>query len=466
MALWAKPKGKETQSLDVSKHNSLLTIDVDTLNTHCTTFVGGKLRHHVKNWIYLTHDPYILDIIYGLKLDFNIMPTQLKPVSHPLSKIEDSIIELEIQKLIAKKVILKCHKTSGDFISGIFTRPKKDGTHRMILNLKNLNQHTNYKHFKMESIHYVMDLIKPNVYMASIDLKDAFYSVYISPPYQEFLKFKFKGNLYKFTCMPNGYGPAMRIFTKITKIPFSVLRGQGHISVVYVDDSWLAGDTFEECMCNINDTIELLISLGFTIHPQKSVLTPTKKITFLGFDINSEEMSISLTLEKKQKIYALCKKCLEIIPTIRELAKLIGHCVASFPAVTYGPLYYRELEANKISSLKLNKGNFDKTAVISEKANTEIRWWINNIISAKHYMITPDIDLTLFSDASNTGWGITDGIHPAGGRWKFSELEHINVLEIKAAYFALKTYGSKNNSHIRIMIDNTTAVSYINNKGG
>ena len=39
--------------------------------------------------------------------------------------------------------------------------------------------------------------------------------------------------------MPNGYGPAMRIFTKITKIPFTLLRKKGHVSVVYVDDSYL-----------------------------------------------------------------------------------------------------------------------------------------------------------------------------------------------------------------------------------
>ena len=39
--------------------------------------------------------------------------------------------------------------------------------------------------------------------------------------------------------MPNGYGYVMKILTKITKVPFSVLRMQGHTSVTYVDDSYL-----------------------------------------------------------------------------------------------------------------------------------------------------------------------------------------------------------------------------------
>ena len=45
----------------------------------------------------------------------------------------------------------------------------------MILNLKQFNTDVTYRHFKMESIKQVIDIVRPNVYMASIDLKDAFY---------------------------------------------------------------------------------------------------------------------------------------------------------------------------------------------------------------------------------------------------------------------------------------------------
>ena len=55
--------------------------------------------------------------------------------------------------------------------------------------------------------------------------------------------------------MPNAYGPAMRIFTKITKVQFSVLRIQGRTSVIYVDDSYLQGDSYESCFKNVSDTI-------------------------------------------------------------------------------------------------------------------------------------------------------------------------------------------------------------------
>ena len=44
---------------------------------------------------------------------------------------------------------------------------------------------------------------------------------------------------------------------------------------------------------------------------------------------------------------------------------------------------------------------------------------------------------------------------------------HINVLELKAALLGIKALCSEFKScHIQVQIDNTTAVSYINNKGG
>ena len=135
----------------------------------------------------------------------------------------------------------------------------------------------------MESIQNVLNVIRKDAFMASIDLKDAFYSVPVVAHHQEYLKF-FANEYLKFTCMSNGYGPAMRIFIKMTKVPFSELRMQGHTSVVYVDDSYLQGDSYESCLKNVNNTIIILRSLGFTIHPKKSVLKPTQNlIIYLGF---------------------------------------------------------------------------------------------------------------------------------------------------------------------------------------
>ena len=56
-------------------------------------------------------------------------------------------------------------------------------------------------------------------------MKHAFFSVPIYNDRQKYLKFIF-GNLFQFTSMPNGYGPAMRIFTQISNVSFRHLRSQ------------------------------------------------------------------------------------------------------------------------------------------------------------------------------------------------------------------------------------------------
>ena len=47
----------------------------------------------------------------------------------------------------------------------------------MILDLKKLDESVVYQHFKMDTLWTVVRMMKPNCYIASIDIKDAYYSV-------------------------------------------------------------------------------------------------------------------------------------------------------------------------------------------------------------------------------------------------------------------------------------------------
>ena len=86
-------------------------------------------------------------------------------------------------------------------------------------------------------------MVKSGVWTASVVLKAVYYSLPIHEEYQKYLKFLWKYCL-KFIVMPNGYGPAMRAFTRLMKPPVSLLRSEGYLSVIYVDDCYLQGDSF------------------------------------------------------------------------------------------------------------------------------------------------------------------------------------------------------------------------------
>ena len=141
-------------------------------------------------------------------------------------------------------MLKRCAHENGQFISPIFCVPKKDGKIRLILNLKQLNSFVAYHHFKMETIQSILAMITPNCWMASIDLKDAYYSVRIHPSCQRYLKFCYEGSVYAYTAYPNGLASCPRQFTKLLKPPVAELRSQGHIIASYIDDIYLQSDTY------------------------------------------------------------------------------------------------------------------------------------------------------------------------------------------------------------------------------
>ena len=72
------------------------------------------------------------------------------------------------------------------------------------------------------------------------------------------------------------------------------------------------------------------------------------------------------------------------------------------------------------------------------------------------------------SDASKMGWGATFGNLSTNGRWSKQESDlHINVLELKATFLVIQAFlKSQSNLAVKLRLDNTTAVTYVNNQGG
>ena len=71
---------------------------------------------------------------------------------------------------------------------------------------------------------------------------------------------------------------------------------------------------------------------------------------------------------------------------------------------------------------------------------------------------------TLTTDASKEGWGAVFGIHFTGGLWAALESRnHINYLKFLAVFLGLQVFcKSLRDTHIRLMMDNTTAVAVVN----
>lgn len=74
----------------------------------------------------------------------------------------------------------------------------------------------------------------------------------------------------------------------------------------------------------------------------------------------------------------------------------------------------------------------------------------------------------IFSDSSLSGWGSFYDGQSTFGFWDIGENKnHINFLELQAAFFALKCFASDlSECEVLLRLDNTTAIAYINKAGG
>lgn len=329
-----------------------------------------------------------------------------------------------MEKYLQKGIIEQSEHEYGEVLSHIFIRPKPDGSHRLILNLSKLNDHVEKVSFKMETLKTALYLIEKNCYFAKIDLKDAFYSIPINKKFKKYLKFMWNGQLYSFTCLPNGLSPASRIFTKTLKPVFSSLRKMGNTNVAYIDDSLLKSNTYQACEQNVADTLSLVDSLGLTTHPEKSILRPTQSIEFVGFLLNSVDMTVRISGRKatdiKRQAYRIRNS--KII-TIRDFSQLVGKLVATEPGVTYAPLYYKMLELDRDAALKRSAGNFDDFMSASEKSKLCLDWWVNNVENSYRPISNGPPQRKIESDSSMIGYGghdLTNNIQ-FSGKWNEKE---------------------------------------------
>lgn len=364
---------------------------------------------------------------------------------------------------------MKCSEVPGQFLSKIFLIPKPDGTFRFILNLKNLNKFIAPQHFKMEDIRTVTKLITKGCFMATIDLKDAYFLVAINKTSKKFLRFRFQGNTYEFQCLPFGLSLAPLIFTKLLKPVVALLRSKGILLAIYLDDIICIANSYDECLFCVSEIITLLESLGFIINYAKSKLVPNQIQTYLGFDIDSENMCLSLPNTKRKKILNhLQNTSKQNRLPIREFAKILGLLCSACPAMAYGWLYTKQLEREKFLALRNSRDEYDSVMELRSNLKPDFTWWINHIMTSNNPIRKAKYALEIFSDASLTGWGASCNGERTGGFWDTEEAKnHINLLELLAAFNGLKCFAdSLNNKEILLRIDNTTAISYINRYGG
>ena len=132
-------------------------------NNNDPCFVACLIENKIHEWQEITSDKTILDIVKnGYCIEFKGSVTY-QPTYNSEQRLA---IDKDILKLLKAEVIEIVSPQSDQFVSPIFTRPKSDGSVRLILNLKIFSEFVEYQHFKMDTFHLVLPSITNNCFMS------------------------------------------------------------------------------------------------------------------------------------------------------------------------------------------------------------------------------------------------------------------------------------------------------------
>ena len=271
--------------------------------------LAGRLRFFLPNWQQITLDPVLLVTVRGYKLELTSPPIHNRIRAPPrFSHTESEKIDIEITALLDKGALNKVEPVSGQFLSNIFLVPKRDGKSRPVINLKYLNAHIQYDHFKIEDTHLLRDLLQPQDWLEKIDLKDAYFVIPIWKEHRKYLRFVWKSTLLEFACLPFGLTAAPRLFTKVMKPVVALLRRAGIRLIINIPGRSFVHESIQGRPTTRYGygTVPLRKFRFCDKFREVRCFTPTQTLEFLGFLVNTRDMTLHLPDYKVEGIKADC----------------------------------------------------------------------------------------------------------------------------------------------------------------
>ena len=347
---------------------------------------------------------------------------------------------------------------------------RRPGGWRPVIDLSILNQYLVIPHFKMETNRSIRASVSQDMWTTSLDLSDAYFHIPIAPCHRHFLRFAWMGKVYAFKALPFGLAIAPLVFTKIMQAPLGHLHSRGIKVHAYLDDFLVKAGTYQEVSLHTTCVRDTLLSLGFLISWEKSDLTPSQDFIFLGEHFRTLK---GIVQPPEEKFNILCQKISvfltsEALPA-RHFLQLLGYLNSIAEIVPLGRLHIRPLQWYLKEFWAPASQLWDAMIPILPRLHPHLLWWTqrDHVLSGVP-LIPPPPTLTLYTDASCQGWGAFLEGKSVAGIWSPShQLDHINLLEMRAVLLALQHFRADLRSKsLLIATDNTTVVAYLQKQGG
>ncbi len=347
----------------------------------------------------------------GYAIQFARRPPKFRGIRFTSVLSKDApVLRAEVAVLLAKDAIepVPPAEMKSGFYSPYFIVPKKGGGLRPILDLRVLNWALHKLPFRMLTQRRIFQCVRPLDWFAAIDLKDAYFHVSILPRHRPFLRFAFEGRAYQYKALPFGLSLSPRVFTKVVEAALVPLREAGIRILNYLDD-WLILAQSRVLLCEHRDMVLSHLSrLGLQVNREKSKLSPMQRISFLGMELDSVNLTARLSEERAQSML----RCLESLQhkravPLKHFQRLLGHMASSAAITPLGLLHMRPLQRwlhDRVPRWAWRHGTY-RVSLTQSCRRTFSPWSDLAFLRAGVPLEQVSRHVVVSTDASATGWG-------------------------------------------------------------
>ena len=207
--------------------------------------------------------------------------------SHPY-RVPDRLkegVRAEVNKLVELGIVVP---STSPWASPVVPVPKKDGSVRVCIDYRKLNEVTSADPYYMASMEEILERVGSSKIISKIDLCKGFYQVEVDPSSQEKTAFVSPYGKFEFKRMPFGLRNAPAMFQRLMEV---VLGDCYECSAPYIDDIVVFSNSGEEHVQHLRCVLECLRKYGLTIKEAKCEWGKVK-LEYLGHVIGGGELAV------------------------------------------------------------------------------------------------------------------------------------------------------------------------------
>ena len=323
--------------------------------------------------------------------------------------------------------------------------------------------------FKMETPETIRTSLQQGEWVTSVDFKDAYFHIPIQEQSRKYLRFHVQGRTYQFKALPFGLSTAPMEFTVIAKEVKLMAIHKGIRIHQYLDDWLVRATSPQTCLKHTQTLVKMCQDLGWLVNLEKSELEPKQVFDFVGYRFDLRSGRVRPTPDRWESLQGKIQELL-VLPTcpVRQFMSLIGLLTATEKQVYLGRLHMRPIQWHLKNNWRVPE-SLEKSIPVPRSLHPHLKWWLEESNVLQGQPLHPiKHALQIFTDASKEGWGAHLNELTARGSWSVPESKlHINYLELKAVFLALREFQSCcTGQMVLVATDNTTVVAYINKEGG